>query len=63
MQVDRAKTKQEYGEMGRFSTRPVGTTGHEILADGQTVAWTVDRHWALFLLALLVKADEDGPIL
>ena len=46
--------------LGKFATRPVGTTGHEILADGKVVAWTVDGYWALRLLSLLVKADEDG---
>jgi hypothetical protein len=46
--------------LGRFASRPVGTTGHEILADGEVVAWTADGHWALLILALLTKADEDG---
>jgi hypothetical protein len=45
--------------VGRYSTRPVGTTGHEILVDGEVVAWSCDRYWALRILALLVKAEKD----
>lgn len=45
--------------VGRYSTRPVGATGHEILADGKVVAWTADGYWALHILALLAKAEED----
>ena len=54
MQNDRTETI-----LDRYSTRPVGTTGHEILVDGEVVAWTVDGHWALRLLALLVKAKKE----
>ena len=42
-----------------YSTRPVGTTGHELLVDGEVVGWTVNHYWALRLLALLVEAEEE----
>jgi hypothetical protein len=29
------------------------------VADGKVVAWSCDRYWALRILALLVKAEED----
>ena len=45
--------------MRRYSTRPVGSTGHEILCDGEAVGWTVDRYWALCILAALARSEEE----
>jgi hypothetical protein len=44
-----------------FTTRHVGSTGHEILsADGYVVAWTVDEYWAVVVVEAMNRADADG---
>ncbi len=46
-------------ETETFSSRLVGTTGHEILTpDGQVIAWTVDSVWAAVIVALPNGAEE-----
>ena len=55
------KRNENSVSLDRYSTRPVGTTGQEILVDGEVVGWTVDHYWALRLLALLIGAEEYGP--
>lgn len=54
MQNDRTETI-----LDRYSTRPVGTTGQEILVDGEVVGWTVDHYWALRILAALARTEEE----
>jgi hypothetical protein len=43
-----------------FTTRRVGTTGHEILApNGTVVAWTVDGYWAAVMVAAMNEAPSE----
>jgi len=42
----------------RFTTRLCGSTGHEIVMDGEVVAWTVDSIWAARIVELLEMAAE-----
>lgn len=50
-----------------FTTRRVGTTGHEILdPDGSVIAWTADGYWAVVVVALLNAAethDLERPVI
>ena len=42
-----------------FTTRPIGTSGYEILSPGgEVVAWTVDGHWAALVVAALNIIDH-----
>ena len=44
-----------------FSIRRVATTGHEILnPDGEAIGWTMTKHWALLIAALLNQVEADG---
>ena len=36
-----------------FTSRRVGTTGHEILHDQEIVAWTADNVWAAIIVEAL----------
>jgi hypothetical protein len=42
-----------------FTFRLVGTSGCEILADGEVVAWTVDEPWAAIIVGLLDGAEDE----
>jgi len=53
------KTEDLTVSLDRFGTRPSGD-GFEILADDEVVAWTLDGGWAIYLLALLVEADQEA---
>jgi hypothetical protein len=44
-----------------FAYRLVGTSGCEILADGEVVAWTVDEPWAAVIVGLLDGAEKGDP--
>jgi hypothetical protein len=35
--------------------------GHEILAHGKVVAWTVDGWWAAVIVGLFDGAEEEDP--
>ena len=39
--------------MDTYTARQSGTVGHEILADGEIIAWTVDGYWAAVIVAML----------
>jgi len=43
-----------------FSYRLIGTTGCEILCDGEVVAWAVDALWAAIIVALLNNNPRDA---
>jgi hypothetical protein len=43
-----------------FTINRVGTTGHEILADGEVIAWTTEGYWALMIAALLNRVETEG---
>jgi hypothetical protein len=47
--------------MGTYTARQSGTVGHEILADGEVVAWTVDERWAAVIVGLLNGAPHHIP--
>ena len=49
--------------MDTYVARRSGTVGHEILADGEVVAWTVDGGWAAAIVALLNGAEGHDPTL
>jgi hypothetical protein len=52
------KTNEMSVSLDRFEVRPSGG-GFEILADNKVIAWTMDGGWAIYLLGLLVEADEE----
>lgn len=41
-----------------FTFRLVGTTGCEILQDGQVIAWTIDEVLAAKIVAALLNEEE-----
>ena len=43
--------------MDDYSMRRSGSVGHEVLLDGQVIAWTVDGWWAAVIVALLNGAE------
>ena len=44
-----------------FTTRRVGTIGHEIRdPDGNVVAWAVDKPWAALIAGLLNRVEAEG---
>jgi hypothetical protein len=46
-----------------FTARPVGTTGHEILApDGKVVAWTVNDYWAAVVVDAMNRQSERQAV-
>jgi hypothetical protein len=47
--------------MDTYVARRSGTTGHEILADGEVVAWTVDETWAAVIIGLLNGTPHQVP--
>ena len=47
--------------MGTYVVRRSGTAGHEILAEDEVVAWTVDGTWAAIVVALLNSAPHHIP--
>jgi len=47
--------------MDTYVARQSGTVGHEILADGEVVAWTVDEAWAAIVVALLNGTPHQVP--
>jgi len=47
--------------MDTYVARRSGTVGHEILADGEIVAKTVDERWAAIVVALLNGAPHQVP--
>ena len=49
--------------MDNYTARPSGSVGHEILADGEVVAWTVGGLWAAVIVDLLERAEEGNPSL
>ena len=46
---------------GTYAARRCGTLGHEILANGKVVAWTVDAAWAAVIVGLLDMTEYEGP--
>lgn len=44
-----------------YVARRSGMTNHEILADGEVVAWTVDGTWAAIVVALLNGTPHQVP--
>ena len=46
--------------MDDYSMRRSGSVGHEVLADGQVIAWTVDGWWAAMIVGLLNRAETEG---
>ena len=40
-----------------FEARPVGTAGHEIIYDGQVVAWTTNEVWTALLLIAIERSN------
>jgi hypothetical protein len=46
-----------------FTFRLVGTSGCEILVDGEVVAWTVDSWWAAAIVDLLNGAEAQSACL
>ena len=47
--------------MENYTARASGSAGHEILADGEIVAWTVDGWWAGIIVGLLNRAEDGDP--
>jgi hypothetical protein len=47
--------------METYVARRSGSVGHEILSDGEVVAWTVDRCWAALIAGLLNGAEGLIP--
>jgi len=41
-----------------YVARQCGSTGHEIMADGEVIGWTVDSIWAARIVELLEMAAE-----
>jgi len=54
----KSPVKEPVVTLGHYSTRPSGD-GFEVLADDEVVAWTMEGRWAIYLLALLVEADQE----
>ena len=44
-----------------FTARPVGSVGHEILRDGEIIAWAADGCSAAAIVALLNDAEGRVP--
>jgi hypothetical protein len=45
-----------------FTARSSGSSGYEVLADGEVVAWTVDGYWAAAITAMLNENEaRPGP--
>jgi len=44
--------------MDDYSMRRSGSFGHEVLLDGQVIAWTVDGWWAAIIVGLLDGRDR-----
>jgi hypothetical protein len=53
------RTQEERGST--YAARRCGTLGHEILANGTVVAWTVDAGWAAVIVGLLGMTEHEGP--
>ena len=46
--------------MDDYSTRRSGSVGHEVLLDGQVIAWTVNGWWAAVIVGLLNGVEVEG---
>ena len=44
-----------------FTSRRVGTTGHEILTpQGTVIGWAIDGTWAALIAVLLNRVEAEG---
>jgi hypothetical protein len=49
------------GNNPSYFARKAGTTGWEIVGpDGTVIAWTTDGYWATLIVALIIKAGQEG---
>jgi hypothetical protein len=46
--------------METYVARRSGSVGHEVLLDGEVIAWTVDEAWAMVIASLLNRVEAEG---